>query len=136
MQTSDFLTKEAQEASYYLAHTFYRQGKYEEASSLFRMLTLAGPTTRKFWMGLGASLQMNKDYKEALNAYELAARLDPTDPHVHLYAADCFFTQGEAEEGLFALDCAERALTFSPQKQQNFKAHIQLLRRIWRKNHG
>src|SRR5262249_44681791 len=109
-------------------------GKYGEATALFRTLTVESPRGRKFWMGLGASLQMDKNYQDALYAYELAALLNPDDPQVHIRAADCFFTQGLAKEGLLALDCAEPSLkTFPTETQQSYKTHISLLRQAWRR---
>ena len=134
MQAEADISSEAQEALYSLAYICYNQGKYGEATALFRTLTVENPRGRKFWMGLGASLQMVKNYNEALLAYEVAAMLQPLDPHVHLYAADCFFTQGLAKEGLFALECAERALKSWPaEKQSNYRTHISLLRQAWRR---
>jgi type III secretion system low calcium response chaperone LcrH/SycD len=111
----------------------YKQGKYQEAVGLFRILTMAHIKNRKYWMGLGAALQMQKEYGQAIEAYELAAALDPVDPRVHLHAADCFFAQKKRKEGLFALDCAERALKQQKVPDQNLSAHIKLIRQAWNK---
>src|SRR5262245_31055472 len=94
------LSGESIEALYHIAYTQYKQGKYEDAVGVFRFLTLNDTRSRKHWMGLGASLQMQKKYNEAIEAYELAAALDPTDPHVHIYASDCCFAQKMTKEGL------------------------------------
>lgn len=120
------------ETLYHFAHSYYKQGKYEDAEGLFRFLTVANTHTRKYWMGLGASLQMRKVYDKAIESYELAAALDPTDPQVHLYAADCYFGMSKKEEGLFALDCAERAIKLSkPVDSENLLAHLALIRKAW-----
>lgn len=121
------------EALYHFAYTHYKQGKYEDAVALFRFLTVTDTHTRKHWMGLGASLQMQRNYGEAIKAYELAAALDAADPYVHIYAAECFFAQRLTKDGLFALDCAERALKLQKEQDQNLLAHIKLMRRAWNK---
>ena len=128
------LTEGSAETLYHFAYTQYKQGKYQEAADLFRLLTAANTKTRKYWMGLGASLQMLKKYREAIEAYELAAALDPIDPQVHIYAADCFFAQKMVKEGLFALDCAERAVNQQKKPDPDLMTHIRLIRKSWKKN--
>lgn len=128
------LTEGAQEALYSVAFTCFRQGQYAEAIALFRTMSSANPRKRKYWLGLGACYQATQDYNQALKSYEMAAMLDPSDPHVHLYAATCFFSQRQAKEGLKALDCAEAVLKGLPlEKRRHWKAHISLLRQAWKK---
>lgn len=128
------LTEGALEALYSIAYTCFRQGQYTEAVALFRTMSAANPRTRKYWLGLGACYQAMQDYSKALKSYEMAAMLDPGDPHVHLYAATCFFSQRHAKEGLKALDCAEAVLkVLPPEKRRHWKAHISLLRQAWKK---
>lgn len=117
------------ETLYSIAHNHYGQGKYAEAVDLFRLATIADVKSRKCWMGLGASYQMCKKYVEAIEAYELAAALEPTDPHVHVHAANCFSSLGKKKEALFALDCAERASKLK--HDDNLLAHIRLMRTMW-----
>lgn len=127
------MTKESFEALYHFAYSHYKQGKYEDAVGLFRFLTIHDTNTRKHWMGLGAALQMQKKYDDAIEAYELAAALDPRDPYVHIYAADCFFAQNRTKDGLFALGCGERALNLQKEPDKNLHAHIALMRMAWDK---
>lgn len=128
------LTEGAQEALYSIAYTCFKQGQYTEAVALFRTMSTVNPRIRKYWLGLGACYQAMQEYNQALKSYEMAAMLDPGDPHVHLYAATCFFSQRQAKEGLKALDCAEAVLKRFPlEKRRNWKAHISLLRQAWKK---
>ncbi len=127
------LSKEACEALYHNAFMSYKQGKYDDAESQFRVLTMVDTRTRKHWMGLGAALQQQKKHGEAIQAYELAAALDASDPFVHIYAADCFFALGQKKEGLFALDCAERAVKLQKEPNQNIFAHVELMRQAWKR---
>jgi|688.fasta_scaffold20241_6 type III secretion system low calcium response chaperone LcrH/SycD len=131
--TAKQLSSGSVEALYSLAYMHYKQGKYQEAVGLFRLLTMSSIKSKKHWMGLAASLQMLKQYQEAVRAYEMAAALDPTDPYIHIYAADCFFAQTMVQEGLFALDCAERAMEVEKKAEQKVTAHIALMRKMWDK---
>lgn len=133
------LSEDAQEAVYAVAFTCFRQGQYAEAVSLFRTLTVANPFSIKFWTALGACFQATKSYDKALDSYERVAMLNPSDPMVHLYAANCFFAQRRAKQGLLALDWAEKGLkTQALEKRRNLRAHINLLRQAWKKEatHG
>jgi len=127
------LSRETLEALYYVAHANYKQGKYEDAAGIFRYLTVEDTRTRKHWMGLGSSLQMLKQYQKAIEAYEIAAAIDPGDPRVHMHAADCLFGLGNVKDALFALDCAVRALKLGEKDEanKNLLAHIALIRKAW-----
>ncbi len=136
---NSLLSIDAQEAVYTIAYTSFRQGQYGEAIALFRTLTVANPRSRKFWMSLGACYQAKKEYNKALDVFERAVMLDPGDPYVHLYAASCFFAQRLAKKGLQALNWAMRVINRLPvEKQKQLKAHIALLRQVWKKEavHG
>lgn len=133
MMKAKHLTEGSAETLYHFAYMQYKQGKYQEATGLFRLLTVSNPKNKKYWMGLGASLQMEKEYDQAIAAYELAVAIDPSDPLVHLQAADCFFAQEKQKEGLFALDCAERALQQLPEKDKNLMSRIDWMRQAWKK---
>lgn len=131
------LSNETLEAFYYTAHTNYKQGKYEDATAIFRYLTVMDTRNRKFWMGYGSSLQMLKEYQRAIEAYEIAAALEPGDPHVHLQAADCLFGLRSFKEAFFALDCAERAIKLDGNLDagKDLLHHIALIRKAWN-NHN
>ena len=125
------LTPASHEVVYHYAYTHYKQGQYEEAQNLFRLLSMVDGSKRKFWMGLGLSLQANKKYKEAIAAFESAAILDMNDPHAHYQAAECFFALSNKEKGLLALKGAENAIKFHAPKEDGFKSKLSLLKSAW-----
>lgn len=127
------LSRDTLEALYYVAHTNYKQGKYEDSAAIFRYLTLEDTRTRKHWMGLGSSFQMLKKYQKAIEAFEIAVALEPGDPLVHMQAADCLFGLGNVKDALFALECAERAVKLGDFNEdgKNLLAHIALIRKAW-----
>lgn len=129
------LSKESAETLYFLAYTCYKQGKYEEAVGHFRLLTLADTRSYRNWVGYGACLQMLKNFPKAIEAYEIAAALDPTDPQLHIQAADCLFGLGKTKEALFAIGCAERAIKLNKTENQdkNLLTHLALMRKAWKK---
>lgn len=91
---------------YSLAYHLYENGKYFDSKQVFRFLSLSDPFDRRYWMGLGASYQMLKDFKEALECYSVAAVQEPNDPYVHLHAADCLFATGDTQKGVKTLESA------------------------------
>lgn len=117
---------ESLEALYLFAYSSYDKGKYEESTSLFRILTLQKKECRHYWMGYGASLQMLKRYEEAIGAYGYAAILDSKDPFVHLHAAECYHALKDHSKSMLALDSA---LTCNPPKK--LKDQLSLLKEVW-----
>lgn len=96
-------TDDEMEAVYRFAHNAYQQHRYDDARKLFQFLAENDHTESRFWMGLGASLQMTAAYEEALAAYGVAAVLDATNPEPPLRAAECYLAEG-------ALDGAGKAV--------------------------
>lgn len=100
------ITDEELEATYAAAFNFYNYGKFDRASSLFEVLCQLDQYTPKYWMGLGASRQMLKNFKGATEAYSMAAIFDPTNPKPAMYATDCFIAMNDyssAEKALIAV---------------------------------
>ncbi|HEV8051387.1 MAG TPA: SycD/LcrH family type III secretion system chaperone [Parachlamydiaceae bacterium] len=100
------LSPDSLSALYSMGYQLYRNGKYEDAKCFFRFLTLNNSFERKYWMGLGACYQMLKLYNEAIECYSAAAIQDPTDPYVHLHAADCYFHMHNLAKAKEALESA------------------------------
>ena len=97
------LGDDTMEAIYSQAYTLYNQGKYQEASYIFRLLMLLDYMTAKYVLGLGACLHRMKDFKNAANIYLLCATLDSTNPLPHYHAADCYLQLGYPEMAVFSL---------------------------------
>jgi len=56
-----------------MAYVRYQAGKYLEASHLYRFLTLVNPIDARFWFGLASSLYVLREYREALQCFQLAS---------------------------------------------------------------
>jgi type III secretion system low calcium response chaperone LcrH/SycD len=100
-------TEEELSTLYTAAHQYYETGDYKKAGDLFSLLAKAAPFEPHYWRGLASSQQMQKNYKDALHAWSVAAILHEHDPWVHFHAAECLISEGDAKEAAKALDLAE-----------------------------
>ena len=89
---------------YSVAYTLYQAGDYKEAITVFQRLASHDPLTVKHWMGLAASLQMEKEFDESLKAWAMASIISPKDPLPHFHAAECFLALGNEVEGRKAMN--------------------------------
>lgn len=134
MQSPLTLTPESVRTLFQLACLCFKQGKLTEAAGHFTLLTMTEPKNYNYWIWLGTTLQKMKNYEKAIEAYEVAAALNPADPKLHMHAADCLFGLGNTKQALFALDCAERAIKSVKESKQdkNLLAHISLMKKAWK----
>lgn len=109
------LEDDTMEAIYSQAYTLYNQGKYQEASYVFRMLMLLDYMTQKYILGLAACLHRMKEYKNAANIYMLCSTLDSTNPLPYYHSADCFLQLSMPEMASFALGMAMEIAKDQPQ---------------------
>ncbi|MGR3951903.1 MAG: SycD/LcrH family type III secretion system chaperone [Chlamydia sp.] len=103
------------EAIYGQAYNLYNQGRYKEASYLFRLLMLLDYMTPKYALGLAACLHRLKDYKNAANVYLLSGTIDPKNPLPHYHAADCYLQLDLRAMAVFSLSLAIEAAGEQPQ---------------------
>lgn len=126
--------KEIQEI-YALAYLLYQNQQYLEASHFFRLLVMARPSEAKFWKSFGACLQMQKDYKEALNCYLCCAQLTPSDhpdPYLYVHTADCYLALKQIKAGFKALEAASSCAQRTHDKR--VLHHVNLMRQLWSKS--
>ena len=109
------LNDETMEAIYGQGYNLYNQGRYKEASYIFRLLMLLDYMTPKYVLGLAASLHRMKEYMTAANIYLLCGTLDATNPLPHYHAADCYMQQNLPVLAVFSLDLAISAAGDQPQ---------------------
>lgn len=115
---------------YTFAYHFYDHGKYQRAADFFYVLTRLNNQDQTYWLGLAAAQQMLKQYEKALDSYSIAALLDPENPTVHFYAAGCFFSLGNVEKGLQALEAAE-LVGQGQSKHKMLISQLALIRQAW-----
>lgn len=99
------ITDDEMEAVYTIGYNFYSVGRYEDAEAVFKFLILFDHLSEKYWMGLGATHQALKKYKEALVAYQtIVGNLNIKNYKAAYFAAECFLALGEKENAANALE--------------------------------
>lgn len=116
---------------YALAYWLYGNRDYGEATSLFRILATARPSEPKYWKGLGACLQMQKEYQEAIKAYSSAEvlHLKTKDPYLYVHKADCYLALKQIGDALQALQTAR--VYAKQKKNDSIVRHVTFMQQIW-----
>ena len=105
LKSAKGITNEEMNAVYSLAHDFYRTGRYQDAETLFKFLTVYDHLNPRYWMGLGATRQVQRRFEEAIKAYALVSvTLDVKNVKAPYYAAECFLAMGDRENARKALE--------------------------------
>lgn len=100
------MSEQELEAVYTVAYNLYGQNRNAEAEKLFRFLCLYGHLDKRFWMGLGACLQQQQKYEEAVQAYSYMAILDVENPYPPLHAAYCYLALNDFEKAESGIEAA------------------------------
>lgn len=118
---------------YRAAFHLFENKKYEPAANAFLFLATLNPYNYEYWLGLGMAEQMCQEFEVAVDAYEMAAIVDPTNPVPYFYLSKCFFAIHERKNALSALDLAVEFAgdneEFFELKQQALAAKSLLLKR-------
>lgn len=96
---------EETENFYALAYQHYVAGDFESAQPVFQMLCKLKSGDARFWMGYGGCLQGLTRYREAIDAYSMAAvgeRFGSPLPFLHV--ASCFVLLQEKKNARTVLD--------------------------------
>ena len=102
------ITDAEMEAVYSLGFNFYRTGNMENAEKVFKFLVLFDHFNPKYWIGMGAVLQLKKQYQGAITAYAYASFLDIHNPKPQYHAAECYLALGDRVNAASALAALER----------------------------
>ncbi len=82
------ISDEEMNAVYAVAHNFYMTGRYEDAETVFKFLVMFDHLNPKYWIGLGAVRQVQKRFKQAIEAYaNVVGNLDVENVKASYYAA-------------------------------------------------
>jgi tetratricopeptide (TPR) repeat protein len=99
--------------------------RYQEAESAFYILATLDAAQPVFWLGLGHAHFHQKEFNEALAAYQSQAQCDPSAFWPHLYAATCFEALQDWPNALLELEAALKLLHESANFDRDFESAIQ-----------
>lgn len=97
------------------AEKLFEEKKFGDAADAFLFLVSLRPSEGRFWMGLGASLQADQSFEEAIDSYEMAALYDLENPWPYFYLAKCLFAIHDRVSALLAI---EMAIEYASEKSE------------------
>lgn len=100
------ITDDDLEAIYAMAYNLVSARKFDKAEQLFRFLCMYDHTEKRWWNGLGVTLQNAGKHEEAVNAYAMATILDVEDPRPQAQAGYCLAALERWPEAKSALEGA------------------------------
>lgn len=106
---------ETVEAFYTHAYNLYNQGKYLEASYIFRFLMLLDMSSPKYILGTAACLHRMKNYSEAAYLYFICGAVDMRNPMPHYHATDCYLNLNQPQMALVSIQLCLNAAQDQPQ---------------------
>jgi type III secretion system low calcium response chaperone LcrH/SycD len=107
----------------------YEAGRFEEAAQYFSVLCTNYPIEKRFWFGLSASLQEQREWNRALLAWAMVVVLDSNDPYPHFHAAECAFSLGQMDDALRALESVKKIIALNP--AHSLHAPVELFEKQW-----
>ena len=125
------ISEDSVDEMYENAYHYYQNCKYPSAIRTFECLTFHRPYEPIYWEGLASSLFLQKEYALSIDAWAMACLLNPTNPKNHLFAAECYFSLNNKEEGLKALMAGKKVAT-----EKDVMGRIELLEEIWGEKHA
>lgn len=124
------ITDSEMEAVYSLGFNFYRTGNIENAEKVFKFLVLFDHMNPRYWIGLGAVMQVKKEYDGAITAYSYASFLDLKDPKPQYHAAECYLAIGDRDNAASALAALERFAPTDTDRAREYRAKAAELKKL------
>lgn len=84
------ITTELEEQFYDLAYQQFKSGNYSDASAILAWLCVIDEKDFRYPFGLACCYHMQKDYENAIGAYNQAFFRDSDNPLPFYHASDCF----------------------------------------------
>lgn len=110
------IDKDTIDILYAHAYQLYNSGKYKQAEIVFIFLSFMDPSSVPIRLGIAASMHKNKEYREAIDAYQAIVPMDPYNPMPLFHAADCWLELNEPLEAAGCLHVARAQAWKNPEK--------------------
>lgn len=113
-------------AIFKVATVQFVQGRLENCSALFTMLTALNPGHPEYWLRGGMAAHQSNNMDLALRSYQAAAEIDPQMAEVPLLMADCHLRLGDKDQAKVAFQQA-KAIAASQELDPEWKELLQAL---------
>lgn len=111
------LTDDILEGMYGQAYHQFNNGRYDDASIIFRLLVILNPADARFTMGIAACHHMKHEYPQAAQMYSICGLIDVENPMPFYHASDCWIKQDNIPDAINALNLAVIRCEGKPQYQ-------------------
>jgi type III secretion system low calcium response chaperone LcrH/SycD len=118
------IPKETMDACYAAGYNFYNRGRFIDALNIFTTLCMFDNINAKYWLGLGMTRQVLKDFSGAVEAYGVATMLDQTNPKAPFHAADCLIALKDYNMAKLALEAVISTIEKSKSDKKEHKAML------------
>ena len=110
------IDKSQLETIYKMASQLFESGSYAKSHDIFSSLCFFCHNDKRYWFGLGASCEKQKNYPSAIRAYMSACMQDMNDPRPRLQIALC---QVKMDDKVKAIQTLESLLSIEPSEHIN-----------------
>ena len=97
------VSSKEEEALYTLGHQKYSNAEYDDAVQVFSLLCRISPYETRNFNALGATLQLQKRYQEAVSCYAITLAVDITNAEASLHSGECLLLMNKTLEAAGAL---------------------------------
>jgi tetratricopeptide (TPR) repeat protein len=80
---------------YLVGHQLFKEKHYDEASHIFLLLTTLNPFVKDYWMALGITEKIRRNFESSYAAFVMASIIDLRDPEPHFQMIECCLATGE-----------------------------------------
>lgn len=110
------VTPATMEALLSIGTATFDEGQYDNALSLFVLLTVLDPEQSDYWFRLGIAAQYKQDLELALKAYAITLFLDPDALGARLFACRCYLQMNALNEAANELAEAKKIVDSGTEK--------------------
>lgn len=122
------ISREQLESVYAIGLNYYTTGNTEEAEKVFNFLVLFDHSNAKYWMGLGAVLQVGREFERASKCYAMSSFLDLTDPKPAYHAVECFLAMKDKTNAASAIAMLEKYADAKTERGREYLAKASQLK--------
>ncbi len=108
---------------YSLGYKFFEEKNYEDALSLFLMLTLLNPTVSDNWIALGFAQKNLSLETQALYSLSIASMVNPNNPTSRYQSAEIYLHLNDFDKALIELEALSKII--NNQKLDSLKPELE-----------